>query len=223
MLRSRRLALLCLTAPLWLAACASVTPSRSFDTDARGQVQEYSGRFAANYVRYGRDEGVQGSFQWREQGSNVRLDLISPLGQTLAVVTATPAGATLDLPNEAPRNAPEVDGLLEQALGFSLPVAGMRDWLHGRPAPGSQASTTRDESGRLQTLTQNGWTVRYAAWQAGAPGAAQSMPRRIDMARDGGTGPMSVRLVIDPAASPDAAATPAAPQSPATATSPASR
>jgi outer membrane lipoprotein LolB len=205
---------------LWLAACASVTPSRSFDTDPRAQAREYSGRFAASYVRYGRDEGVQGSFQWREQGGNVRLDLISPLGQTLAVVTATPTGATLDLPNEAPRNAPEVDGLLEQALGFSLPVAGMRDWLHGRPAPGSPASATRDQQGRLETLTQNGWTVRYPAWQAGAQGGPETLPRRIDMARDGGTGPMSVRLVIDPPASPHAE--PAASAAPA-ATTPAPR
>ncbi|MGO4326447.1 lipoprotein insertase outer membrane protein LolB [Cupriavidus sp. 2TAF22] len=191
---SRRLALLGLTAPLWLAACASITPTRQFDAGETAQVHDLKGRFAANYVRYGREEGVQGSFQWHEQGRNVRLDLISPLGQTLAVVTSTPSGATLDLPNQAPRNAPEVDSLLEQALGFSLPVAGMRDWLHARPAPGSPSRTTRDDSGRLATLAQNGWTVRYVAWQE----SAAQQPRRIDLARDGDSSPLSVRLVIDP-------------------------
>ncbi|GAB7544405.1 lipoprotein insertase outer membrane protein LolB [Cupriavidus sp. 8B] len=202
---SRRLALLCLSAPLWLAACASITPTRQFDAGETAQPRELSGRFAANYVRYGRDEGVQGSFQWHEQGRNVRLDLISPLGQTLAVVTSTPSGATLDLPNQAPRNAPEVDTLLEEALGFSLPVAGLRDWLHARPAPGSPARTTRDDSGRLATLAQNGWTVRYVAWQEASPTtpstpstAAAARPRRIDLARDGEANPLSVRLVIDP-------------------------
>ncbi|MCT9125089.1 lipoprotein insertase outer membrane protein LolB [Cupriavidus gilardii] len=195
--RSRRtLTLLCLSAPLWLAACASVTASRQFDAAAGARASELTGRFAANYVRYGRDEGVQGSFHWREQGDNVRLDLISPLGQTLAVVTATPSGATLDLPNEPPRNAPQVDALLEQSLGFALPVAGMRDWLRARPAPGAPASATRDAQGRLETLSQNGWTVRYAAWQP-APDGAETLPRRIDLARDGAGGPMSVKLVID--------------------------
>ncbi|WP_420994580.1 lipoprotein insertase outer membrane protein LolB [Cupriavidus sp. 30B13] len=191
---SRRLALLCLTAPLWLAACASITPTRQFDAGETAQVRDLKGRFAANYVRYGRDEGVQGSFQWHEQGRNVRLDLISPLGQTLAVVTSTPSGATLDLPNQPPRNAPEVNTLLEDALGFSLPVAGMRDWLYARPAPGSPARTTRDDSGRLATLAQNGWTVRYVAWQE----SAAQRPRRIDLTRDGDSNPLSVRLVIDP-------------------------
>ncbi|KJK20102.1 membrane protein [Burkholderiaceae bacterium 16] len=198
--KSRRLALLCLSAPVWLAACASITPTRQFDAGETARARDLSGRFAANYVRYGREEGVQGSFQWHEQGRNVRLDLISPLGQTLAVVTSTPSGATLDLPNQPPRNAPEVDTLLEEALGFSLPVAGMRDWLHARPAPGSPARTTRDDSGRLATLAQNGWTVRYVAWQEtpAAATAATALPRRIDLARDGDGSPLSVRLVIDP-------------------------
>ncbi|MGO4307486.1 outer membrane lipoprotein LolB [Cupriavidus sp. RAF12] len=200
MLRLRRLALLCATAPLWLAGCASVVPSRSFDAGETARAELYSGRFAANYVRYGRNEGVQGSFRWEEQGRNVRLDLVSPLGQTLAVVTSTPSGATLDLPNEPPRNAPEVDSLMEQALGFSLPVAGMRDWLHGRPASGAPSKSTRDANGRLDTLMQSGWTVRYVDWQESPEGAAPATarPRRVDMARDGADSPLSVRLVIDP-------------------------
>ncbi|BDB22991.1 outer-membrane lipoprotein LolB [Cupriavidus sp. TA19] len=197
--RTRRLALLCLGAPLLLQACASVAPTRGFDAGDASASQQYTGRFSANYVRYGRDEGVTGSFRWEEQGRNVRLDLVSPLGQTLAVVTATPSGATLDLPNQPPRNAPEVDTLMEEALGFALPVAGMRDWLHGRAAQGSPARTTRDEQGRVATLAQNGWTVRYVAWQdTAAAGTATALPRRIDLARDSAANPLSVRLVIDP-------------------------
>lgn len=194
--------MLCLGAPLLLSACASVSPSRSFDAGEASRSQHYTGRFSANYVRYGRDEGVQGSFRWEEQGRNVRLDLLSPLGQTLAVVTATPSGATLDLPNKPPRNAPEVDSLLEDALGFALPVSGMRDWLHGRPAQGSPARATRDTEGRLATLSQNGWNVRYVAWQDVRPGtqAAAALPRRIDLERDSGPTPLSVKLVIDPEA-----------------------
>lgn len=200
MLRSRRLALLCVAAPLWLAGCASITPTRGFEATESARNEQYTGRFAANYTRYGRSEGVQGNFRWEEQGRNVRLDLVSPLGQTLAIVTSTPSGATLDLPNEKPRNAPEVDSLMEQSLGFSLPVSGMRDWLHGRAASGTPAQVTRDASGRPDTLRQNGWTVRYVAWQDAPEGSAapSTLPRRIDMARDGNDATLSVRLVIDP-------------------------
>ncbi|MGN5480301.1 outer membrane lipoprotein LolB [Cupriavidus basilensis] len=150
----------------------------------RQRAGTHSGRFSANYVRYGRDEGVQGNFRWEEQGRNVRLDLLSPLGQTLAVVTATPSGATLDLPNKPPRNAPEVDSLLEEALGFALPRGRhARLMLHGRPAAGRPANATRDPQGRLATLAQDGWSVRYVAWQDAASGtqAPAARPRRIDL------------------------------------------
>ena len=61
-------------------------------------------------------------------------------------------------------------------------------------------------SGRPDTLKQNGWTVRYVAWQEtpegtvtpSAQSAQSAQPRRIDMARDGNDAPLSVRLVIDP-------------------------
>jgi len=196
-----RRALLCLAIPLSLsgalAGCASVNATRAFDTGGAATSQFYSGRFAANYERYGRPEGVQGTFHWEERGGNVRLDLVSPLGQTLAVVTSTPSGATLDLPNQPPRNAPEVDSLMENALGFALPVAGLRDWLHGKPAPGTPANATRDAQGRLATLAQNGWSVRYVDWQQ--PADQSTQPRRIDLDRAGDASPMSVRLVIDPA------------------------
>ena len=134
------------------------------------------------------------------QGLHVRLDLVSPLGQTLAVVTSTPSGATLDLPNKPPRNAPEVDTLMEDALGFALPVAGLRDWLHGKATAGSPASATHDAQGRLATLAQNGWKVRYVDWQE--PADRSTQPRRIDLDRAGDATPLSVRLVIDPAATP---------------------
>lgn len=199
-----RRALCCLVLPFSLAGalagCASVTASRAFDTGEATASQFYSGRFAANYERYGRPEGVQGTFRWEERGRNVRLDLVSPLGQTLAVVTSTPSGATLDLPNKPPRNAPEVDTLMEEALGFALPVAGLRDWLHGKPAPESPANATRDAQGRLATLAQNGWKVRYVDWQE--PADRSTQPRRIDLDRAGDATPLSVRLVIDPAATP---------------------
>ena len=198
--KSRRLALLCLSAPVWLAACASITPTRQFDAGETARARDLSGRFAANYVRYGREEGVQGSFQWHEQGRNVRLDLISPLGQTLAVVTSTPSGATLDLPNQPPRNAR--GGQPGWYGGGGSPGRG-RAWpagLPAPPAPAPPARTTRDDSGRLATLAQNGWTVRYVSWQEtpAAATAATALPRRIDLARDGDGSPLSVRLVIDP-------------------------
>lgn len=182
-----------------LAGCASVTP-RTPDFAAQGgdgtAASEYHGRFSARKQRNGSEEGVHGNFVWAEHGGNVQLSLLSPLGQTLAIVTATAGSATLELPNQAPRTAPEVDSLMQQALGFSLPVSGMRDWLRARPTRGHAARIERDPNGRLTQLEQDGWTVTYLDYRD-TPTGSPPRVRRLDLARTLDGEPLTVRLVID--------------------------
>ena len=194
MLRSR-LVLACLLAPLWLAACANLEPSRGFDageTAAAGVQRPLLRQLRA--LRPRRRRARQLSLAGAGPQRTARPDLAA--GADAGHRHGHPSGATLDLPNQPPRNAPQVDSLLEDALGFALPVAGLRDWLHARPSRGSPAAATRDEQGRPATLQQNGWTVRYVSWQDAAAAGAQ--PRRIDLARDGSDHPLSVRPVLDP-------------------------
>ncbi|WP_296228344.1 lipoprotein insertase outer membrane protein LolB [Ralstonia sp. UBA689] len=182
------------------SGCASLRPANDLfagaqDTDAT--ITRYQGRFSARYMQGNAEQSAVGSFLWRERGTDVQLELMSPLGQTLAIVSQSPQGATLELPNQPPRRAPEVDTLMQDALGFSLPVSGLRDWLRARPAPDTPARVARDAQSRPETIVQNGWTVHYVAWADDA--SADARIRRLDLDRPQGTnGPLSVRLVLDP-------------------------
>nr|WP_311528817.1 lipoprotein insertase outer membrane protein LolB [uncultured Ralstonia sp.] len=189
--------------------CTSLRPANDLfaDTqDADATITRYQGRFSARYTQGNAEQSAVGSFLWRERGSDVQLELMSPLGQTLAIVSQSNQGATLELPNQPPRRAPEVDTLMQDALGFSLPVSGLRDWLRARPAPGTPARVARtvhNGQSRPETIEQNGWTVHYVAWaddgdnNDGAD-AAKARIRRLDLDRPHGTnGPLSVRLVLD--------------------------
>ncbi len=181
------------------AGCASVRPANDLfagTQDADTTITRYQGRFSARYTQGNAEQSVVGSFLWRERGPDVQLELMSPLGQTMAVVSQNQQGATLELPNKAPRRAPEVDTLMQDALGFSLPVSGLRDWLRARPSPGTPARVARDAQSRPETIEQNGWTVRYVAWSDDA--SADARIRRLDLDRpQGANGPLSVRLVLD--------------------------
>jgi outer membrane lipoprotein LolB len=180
-----------------VSGCASVTPLTTLSTTGDSNAPlELRGRFAARAERNGKEEGVQGNFLWMQQGANVQLSLMSPLGQTLAIVTALPEQATLQLPNEPPRTAPEVDSLMQQALGFSFPVAGMRDWLQARPAQGNVTREERDASGRLSLLEQHGWLIRFLEYRDAASNRVPNI-RRMDLNRTLAGEPLSVRLVID--------------------------
>ena len=186
--------------------CASLRPANDLfagTQDADTTVTRYQGRFSARYTQGNAEQSAVGSFLWRERGPDVQLELMSPLGQTLAIVSQSNQGATLELPNQPPRRAPEVDTLMQDALGFSLPVSGLRDWLRARPALGTPARVARDAQSRPETIEQNGWTVHYVAWaddgdHNDSADAAKARIRRLDLDRPHGTnGPLSVRLVLD--------------------------
>lgn len=133
-----------------LAGCASVKPQGPSTSNAATSVtaqtsRAYQGRFAVQYNdQNGQQRNAYGNFTWQETGDTVTLQLRNPLGQTLAVVTSSPASATLELPNRQPLTADNVSTLMQNALGFALPVEGLRYWLQPSPAPTSRARTEKD-------------------------------------------------------------------------------
>ena len=149
-------------------------------------------------VRYqinGRDEALHGSFEWRQRPDATEVTLASPLGQTLAQIAITPAGATLTQAGQPPLSAADPDALAFQALGWPLPVAGLRDWLQGmvETAGGRRVAVSPQNDG-AEIISADGWRLRYAAWEAGP----EPRPRRIDLSRSTAqAGEVALRLVID--------------------------
>ncbi|MFM0626444.1 lipoprotein insertase outer membrane protein LolB [Paraburkholderia xenovorans] len=182
-----------------LAGCASIKPQGPSTSNAATSVtaqtsRAYQGRFAVQYNdQNGQQRNAYGNFTWQETGDTVTLQLRNPLGQTLAVVTSSPASATLELPNRQPLTADNVSTLMQNALGFALPVEGLRYWLQPSPAPTSRAKTEKDpeQPSRLKQITQDGWTIDYLAY-ADAPATGV---KRINLTRS--DPPLDIKLVLD--------------------------
>ncbi|EIF28658.1 outer membrane lipoprotein LolB [Burkholderia sp. Ch1-1] len=182
-----------------LAGCASVKPQGPSTSNAATSVtaqtsRSYQGRFAVQYDdQNGQQRNAYGNFSWQETGDTVTLELRNPLGQTLAVVTSSPASATLELPNRQPLTADNVSTLMQNALGFALPVEGLRYWLQPSPAPTSRARTEKDpdQPSRLKEITQDGWTIDYLAY-AEAPATGV---KRVNLTRS--EPPLDIKLVLD--------------------------
>jgi outer membrane lipoprotein LolB len=182
-----------------LAGC-SVAPTRAPSTSNAATAlstqtnRAYHGRFSVRYVdQNGQSRNAYGNFDWQEQGDTVKLQLLSPFGQTLAVVTSSPAAATLELPNRQPVMADNVGTLMQSTLGFALPVEGLRYWLQPSPAPTSQAKTIADPQSqtRLKEIDQDGWTIQYVAY-ADTPDVGV---KRVDLTRR--DPPLDIKLVLD--------------------------
>lgn len=189
-----------LALPLFAAGCAGIATAPQGPASA-GVIRNYQqaidigGRMSVRYQQYGRDEALHGSFEWQQRPGRTQLTLRSPLGQTIAQIAILPDGATLTQSGQPPLAAADADALTAQALGWPLPVAGLRDWLQGSVTDRSgkkRIATPQDENSDIETA--DGWRIRYAAWDD----TAAPRPRRIDMTRSTAqAGEVALRLVID--------------------------
>ena len=185
---------------LLAAGCAGIATAPQVPADA-GVIRNYqqaidiTGRMSVRYQQYGREEAVHGSFEWQQRPGRTQLTLSSPLGQTIAQIAILPDGATLTQSGQPPLAAANADALTTQALGWPLPVSGLRDWLQGTVIDvggKKRVATPQDEN--TDIVTADGWRMRYAAWDD----TAAPRPRRIDLARTTGqAGEVALRLVID--------------------------
>jgi outer membrane lipoprotein LolB len=182
-----------------LSGCA--TPGATLSHATVGAYRDtlaLSGRLSVNYQKDGRPESLTGKFNWAQTPERIDVSLASPLGQTIAAISVTPQQATLTQAERAPRVAKDIDTLTAQALGWSLPVSGLRDWLQGY-ATGAGGLRFAASPANNSVFTADGWRLRFVSWQDES--AARPTPRRIDAERGATatTDELAIRIVIDPA------------------------
>lgn len=185
----RRLFLLALALT---GACTTTLPLPSGTRTYRSDVR-LGGRLSVSYRAAGKPESLQGKFLWVQRGEQIDIELLTPLGQTIARIAIAPGRARIEQSGGDVREAASIDQLTEQTLGWTLPVNGLRYWLQGfmRDARGQLASVAPDQSG---TLRGDGWKLRYVSWQADG---STAMPKRIDFTRDTAQSELALRVVID--------------------------
>lgn len=166
-----------------LAACAGVRPLAPVTAPAPGF--ELSGRIAVRY----QERSFSSAVRWKQNAGNDELWFTAPLGQTIAYLRADAGGATLTNADQQQYRAGSIESLTRSAFGWRFPVAALRYWVIGEPAPQlSLAAVERDGASRITRLQQDDWRV---AFDYAAPDARR--PARVEVA-----GAQAViRLVID--------------------------
>jgi len=164
---------------------------------AYSETVDISGRFSAQFQHNARPESWSGNFTWAQTPQSTLVTLQSPLGQTLATIAIDDNAATLTQPDQPPRRAANVDALVQDALGWPLPISNLRNWL--------QAYTIDAQGHRIQATpaptatiaTPDGWQINYRSWQDDNDVGMRDVPKRIDMEREtAAAGKVAMRLVI---------------------------
>jgi outer membrane lipoprotein LolB len=181
-----------------LSACATTggAPSQA-SVGAYRDTLELSGRLLVNFEKDGKPDTISVKFTWTQTPGAVEASLLSPTGQTVAKINVTPQSATLTQGGQPPRTAADIDTLSAQALGWPLPVSGLRDWLQGY-ATAADGKRFAASPAHNTVTTADGWTLTFVSWQDDH--AAQSVPKRIDAHRpaSASSGELALRIVLDP-------------------------
>jgi len=177
--------LIALVLLILLGGCAS-SPTAPVARPDRIEAAAFAlnGRIAVRHNGTRHSAGLR----WVHREQSDELLLQGPLGQTAARVYRDAQGATLDDGSKQYR-AEDAESLMQQVLGWQLPLGGLHQWLLGRVAEGD-GSIERDERGRITLLRQDGWEVRYLRYDGDA---ADSLPSRLQLSRD----ELQVQLLID--------------------------
>jgi outer membrane lipoprotein LolB len=128
---------------------------------------------------------------WSQDGERFDIRLMSFLGQQQARLQGIHGGMTeLLRQDQPPVRANNEQAMMQEALGWSLPLAGLRYWVLGIGQPDMEPRKALDALGRPIWLEWHGWHVDYQSYQTVD---GRSLPRKLRLKHDD----LVVRLVLD--------------------------
>ncbi len=161
---------------LWLARQSAMQKLKNWRCEGRAAIIAQNG-------------GGQISFDWQHKPDDQILSIKTPLGQNAMQLTINPGGVTLIDHEGQVSQGDDAGAMLNQALGWSVPIESMRAWLLGLPASRAD-SYTLDPQGRLLTLDSQGWTIEYKRYN---DKDGFNLPSKLELRRS----ELTLRLVID--------------------------
>jgi len=111
-------------------------------------------------------EGFSGGLSWRQHGAHADIDIRGPLGGTALSITVDGERMSVADGRGAALDGDAALEFLSSELGAPLPIGQLRFWLVGVPAPDAPQRESFGTDGRLATLEQLGWRVRYLRYQS---------------------------------------------------------
>ena len=127
------------------------------------------------------DQGGSGKLQWNVEPGGSGLDFHGALGRGAWHLQTGPQGAVLTQANGDVQTAPDVNELIQNRMGWPIPVNALQWWVRGLAAPGPVEEEKLDNEGRLLRLTQFGWMVNFDRYHSIDD---MALPKRLDVTRD---------------------------------------
>ena len=164
---------------LWAARQQALLDFDTWDVHARAAIKLETG-------------GYNIGIRWRRQAENSTILLEAPFGQGVFRIESDSSGKyRLRLPDGRVFESDSAEALLEDMIGWSLPVSGLEYWIRGMPRPGSDYTHRLDDGGRARSISQDKWSISYLDYLE--PRENLKLPRRVRLENDD----LTLKLIIE--------------------------
>lgn len=154
-MKINRLLLLCVCPLLILTGCMSLPSKAPLNT--------WQGRFSVTVKDVQGNHNERGRFEFLVfPGDETVLDLKSPIGGTIARIEKSQDVARLQALGHETIQAQDVNTLMTQTLGFTVPVEGLVYWINGEPDPRTPSVVTPEQA-PISRIEQDGWQIDVLA------------------------------------------------------------
>jgi outer membrane lipoprotein LolB len=104
------------------------------------------------------NDAVSAQLNWRQCDDYFDIRLTGPLGQGALHLFGTANHATLQTPDGSQQG--KLASLMQQHVGWPVPIADLASWALGIPAKGDYQTVDND------SFSQHHWLLSYPSWQA---------------------------------------------------------
>ncbi len=150
------------------------------------ELWEFNGRVG---IKGGKQNG-SASLLWHQHQNRFDLRLSGPLGRQVMHAWGDEHGVSVDLPKQKTIQVKNIGELIDQDIGWQIPVDHFRYWVKGAIAPDGDASYQMDAQGRLKSLKQGGWDIIFKRYSTVNH---VDLPSKVYLIRE----PYEVRMVIN--------------------------
>lgn len=178
-----------------LAGCATIVHPGGAADQAAWQARRQRLAGVDNWHIQGRigvttpHRGGSASLDWREKGDTMTLLLSGPFGLGAVRLKGTPQVMQVRDSKGHSWTSYSPEHALESTLGWPLPIASLRYWVLGLPAPGVDFQVDVGARGLPSRLAQQGWNVRYKAFKRSA---GLFLPQNLTVTR----GATRIKLIV---------------------------
>lgn len=157
---------------LSLSACSWLSPKPALQAPADWQLRQSKLQQLTDWQAKGRiaiqteQESSSATLIWQQRGQDFDLLLLGPLGQTVASLKQRKAQVELTIPDQPTYYSDDAELLVEQVLGWRLPISAMPYWLRALDDPKTPAATgSFDAEKRLASLDTGPWHLEFRSYQ----------------------------------------------------------